>query len=82
LAVKYGKVDVITGNCGSIRHLKHNVDISKWGYKIIYISKLHKFAGFLAPNINKGMKTARLKQYMVQVEKIEKVCNIFFVIFL
>jgi endonuclease G len=76
LAVKYGKVDVITGNYGSIGHLKHNVNIPKWWYKIIYIPKLHKFIGFLAPNINKGMKTAKLKKYLVDIKKIEETCNI------
>ena len=76
LAVKYGKVNVITGNCGSIGHLKNNVNIPKWWYKIIYIPKLHKFIGFLAPNINKGMKTAKLKKYKVPIEKIEQICNI------
>jgi endonuclease G len=76
LSVKYGKVNVITGNCGSIGHLKHNVNIPKWWYKIIYIPKLNKFIGFLAPNINKGMKTAKLKKYIVPIEKIEKICNL------
>jgi len=76
LTVKYGKVNVITGNCGSIGHLKNNVNIPKWWYKIIYIPKLHKFIGFLAPNTNKGMKTARLKKYLVDIKKIEKECSL------
>ena len=76
LAVKYGKVNVITGTCGSIGHLKNNVNIPKWWYKIIYIPRLHKFTGFLAPNINKGMKTAKLKKYLVDIKEIEEKCNI------
>jgi DNA/RNA endonuclease G (NUC1) len=40
------------------------------------LPKLHKFIGFLAPNINKGMKTAKLKKYIVPIEKIEKICNL------
>ncbi|WP_292460601.1 DNA/RNA non-specific endonuclease, partial [Methanothermococcus sp.] len=76
LAVKYGIVNIITGNCGSIGHLKNNVNIPKWWYKIIYIPKLHKFIGFLAPNTNKGMKTAKLKEYKVPIEEIEQICNI------
>jgi len=75
-AVKYGKVNVITGSCGNIGYLKNNVNISKWWYKIIYIPKLNKFIGFLAPNTNKGMKKAKLKEYLVPVEEIEKTCKI------
>ena len=76
LAVKYGKVDVITGSCGSIGHLKNNVNIPKWWYKIIYIPKLHKFVGFLAPNSNKGMKVAKIKKYFVDIKEIEKRCGL------
>ncbi len=76
LAVKYGKVNVITGNCGSIGHLKNHINIPQWWYKIIYIPKLKKFIAFLAPNTNKGMKTAKLKKYLVLVEKIEETCKI------
>ncbi len=76
LAVKYEKVNVITGNCGSIGYIKNNINIPKWWYKIIYIPKLNKFVAFLVPNINKSMKTAKLKKYLVFVEKIEETCKI------
>ena len=76
LAVKYGKVNVITGSCGSVGHLKNNVNIPKWWYKVIYIPKLHKFIGFLAPNTNKNMKTAKLKKYLVPIEEIEQISKI------
>jgi len=76
LAVKYRKVNVITGNCGSIGHLKNNVNIPKWWYKVIYIPKLHEFIGFLAPNTNKNMKTVKLKKYLVPVKEIEQICKI------
>jgi len=76
LAVKYGKVNVITGNYGSIGHLKNHINILKWWHKIIYIPKLKKFIAFLAPNTNKGMKTAKLKKYMVPIEEIEQISKI------
>lgn len=75
LAVKYGKVEVVTGNCNSKGHIKNNVNIPAWWYKIIYIPKTHKTIAFLAPNTNKGMKTADLNDYEVKVSKIQETCN-------
>ena len=34
---------------------------------------LQKFIGFLPPNINKGMKTAKLKKYLKEIEKTCKI---------
>jgi len=75
LAIKYNKVEVVTGNCGSKGYLKHNVNISAYWYKIIYIPSIHKTLAFLAPNTNKGMKTAKIKEYKTTIEKIKQVCG-------
>jgi len=76
LAVKYGKVQVITGNCGTKGKLKNNVNIPAYWFKIIQIdnSKMRPIA-FLAPNINKGMKKAKIKAYQVNILKVKKVCG-------
>jgi len=75
LAIKYGKAEVITGNCGSKGHLRENVNIPAYWYKIIYIPKTDKMLAFLAPNTNAGMKTAKIKKYQVSVDKIKNVCG-------
>ena len=76
LAVKYGKVEVVTGNCGSKGHLKNNVNIPAYWFKIIYIPHLKMPPLiFLAPNINKNMKSARIREYEVSLKDFEKVCK-------
>ena len=75
LAVKYKKVYVMTGNCGSKGELKGGVNIPKYWFKIIYIPKLDKTIAFLAPNVNEGMKYAKIKKYLSSVEEIKKVCG-------
>ena len=76
LAVKYGKVEVITGNCGSKGYLRNNVNIPAWWYKIIYIPHLRMPPiVFLAPNSNKGMKTANIKKYRTSIRKLREICN-------
>ena len=73
LAVKYGKVEVITGNFGSKGHLKNNVNIPAYWYKIIYIPHLRmQPLVFLAPNINKGMKTANVRKYKTTLKKLKE----------
>ena len=74
LARKTGKVYVITGSCGNKGYLRHKVVIPKWWYKIIYIPSINKYRAFLAPNINEGMKTAKLKKYLSTIEEIKKIC--------
>ena len=74
-AMKYGKVEVVTGSCGNKGYIKNRVVIPQWWFKIIYIPKLKKTVAFLAPNINKGMKTANIKKYLSTVEQIKKVCK-------
>jgi len=74
-AIKYNKIEVITGVCGSKGYLKHNVNIPKWWYKIIYIPLIHKTLAFLTPNSNAGMKTAKIKEYKATIEKIKQVCG-------
>ena len=75
-AVKYGKVEVITGNCGSKGHLRWNVNIPTYWYKIIYIPHLRMPPlVFLAPNTNKGMKTARIRKYETSIKRLREVCG-------
>ena len=76
LAVKYKKIEVVTGNCGSIGHLKNNVNIPAYWFKIIYIPKNKKSNIFLVPNKNDGMKTAKIKKYQIDsIDKIIDICN-------
>ena len=76
LAVKYGKVEVVTGNCGSKGHLRNNINIPAYWFKIIYIPHLKTLPLiFLAPNINKNMKSARIRKYEVSLKDFEKVCK-------
>jgi len=73
-ARKYGKIRVITGVCGSLGHIKNNVNIPKWWYKIIFRPD-GKIISFLAPNSNKVGRD-RAKKYLSSVREIERVCNI------
>ena len=75
LAIKYKKVEVVTGNCGSKGHLRWNVNIPAYWYKIIYIPSINRTIAFLAPNTNKGMKIAKIKEYKTTIEKIKQVCG-------
>jgi endonuclease G len=76
-AIKYGKVSVITGSCGSLRTLgkkRHNVNIPKWWYKIIFLPN-GKIVSFLAPNSNSVSKD-KAKKYLVNLTQIENTCHI------
>ena len=76
LAVKYGKVEVVTGSCGSKGHLKNNVNIPAYWFKIIYIPYLRMPPiVFLAPNTNKGMKYARIREYQSSLKELKQVCG-------
>jgi endonuclease G len=75
-AIKYGKVDIITGTCGNLGNLgrrRHYVNIPKWWYKIIFLPN-GKTISFLALNTNTGAKN-RIKKYLIPLEEIEKVCK-------
>lgn len=74
-AIRYGEVEVITGNCGSNGHISNGVNIPKYWYKMIYIPKQGKLISFLTPNTNKGMKTAKLKEYQVSAQEIQTKCG-------
>jgi len=78
LAVKYKKVEVITGSCKAFKFTlgKHHIGVPMWWYKIIHIPKINKTIAFLVPNINKGMKKAKLKKYLVPLDEVERVCKI------
>ena len=73
-ARKYGKVRVITGVCGSLGHIKHNVNIPKWWYKIIFLPN-KKVISFLVPNSNKVGRD-KAKKYLSNINEIEKVCGV------
>ena len=73
-AKKYGKVRVITGVCGSLGHIKNNVNIPKWWYKIIFRPD-GRIISFLVPNSNKVGRD-RAKMYLSSVREIEKNCGI------
>jgi endonuclease G len=73
-AKKFKNVRVITGVCGSLGHIKNNVNIPKWWYKIIFKPD-GKVIGFLVPNSNKVGKD-KAKKYLSNIREIEKVCGI------
>ena len=75
-ARKYGKISVITGVCGSCGTLgkkKHNVNVPKWWYKILFLPDGKKVA-FLAPNTNEAGKM-KAKAFLVPLHRVEKVCD-------
>ena len=76
-ARKYKKVSVITGVCGSLGHIKNNVNIPKYWYKILFLPN-GKTISFLVPNTNVGMKRAKAKEFLSSVDKIERVCGVHF----
>jgi len=73
-ARKYKDIRVITGVCGSLGHIKHNVNIPKWWYKIIFLPN-GKVISFLVPNSNTVGKD-KAKKYLTNIKKIKKICNI------
>jgi len=74
-AIRYKKIEVITGTCGSIGTIKHNVSIPRYWFKIIYIPSLNKPISFLAPNTNTGMSRAKAKDYLSSLREIKEKCN-------
>jgi endonuclease G len=75
-AIKYKKISVITGSCGSLGTLgkkKHNVNIPKWWYKIIFLPN-GKTISFLTPNSNKVGKD-RAKKYLINLKQVENTCG-------
>ena len=77
LAVKTGKVEVITGSCGSKSEKLgwHKVDVPAYWYKIIYVPKWNLTRVFLVPNTNVDMKTAKLKKYLTNLKNFKEICN-------
>jgi endonuclease G len=76
-AIKYKKISVITGNCGTLGTLgkkKHNVNIPKWWYKIIFLPN-GKIVSFLAPNSN-VIGRDKAKKYLTDIKHIENTCHI------
>ena len=74
-ALKYGKVEVITGNCGVKGYIKNKVAIPKYFFKIIYIPSEKRYISFLAPNTSAGMKTAEMKRYLSTYQEIKGLCH-------
>jgi endonuclease G len=75
MAIKYGEIEVATGSCGIKGYLRNGVVIPEYWFKILYIPKIDKYLAFLVPNINKGMKKAKIKDYMVDLKEIEEKCG-------
>ena len=76
LAVRYGKVEVVTGSCGHIGTIKNKVGIPKYWYKIIYINGLKRdYLAFLVPNTNQNVSKAKIKDYAVKVFDIKEKCG-------
>jgi endonuclease G len=73
-AVKYKQIQVVTGVCGSIGHIKNNVNIPKWWYKIIILPN-GKIISFLAPNTNNGMSRAKIKNFLSNLDEIKEKCK-------
>jgi endonuclease G len=74
-AKKYGKVQVVTGSCGSLGHIRHGVNIPAYWYKIIFLPK-GKTVSFLAPNTNTGMVRAKARDYLSSIKEITNTCKI------
>jgi len=74
-ARKYKKISVITGVCGSSGKIKNNVNIPEYWYKIIFLPN-GKTISFLTPNTNYGMSKAKLRDFLVDLETIEKECGV------
>jgi len=74
MARRNGFVKAITGVCGSKGTIKNHVNIPAYWYKIIFLPD-GRTISFLAPNTNENMDKARAKQFLVPIEKIEKICN-------
>ena len=73
-AIKYRNVKIITGVCGSLGHIKHNVNIPKWWYKIIFRPD-GKIISFLVSNSN-SVGRDKAKKYLSSIKEIEKVCGL------
>jgi endonuclease G len=73
-AVKYKQIKIITGVCGSIGHIKNNVNIPKWWYKIIILPN-KKIISFLAPNTNSGMSKVKIKKFLSNIDEIKEKCK-------
>ena len=74
-AIKYKKVEVITGTCGNIGTIKNKVAIPAYWYKIIYIPQTGKTISFLAPNTNNGMSRAKAKKFLSSLNEIKEKCG-------
>jgi endonuclease G len=75
-AIKYKKISVITGSCGNLGTLgrkRHNINIPKWWYKIIFLPN-GKIVSFLAPNSNDVGKD-KIRNYLTNLKQIERVCK-------
>lgn len=73
-AHKYGSVEVATGECGSLGHIKNGINIAAYWYKVIFRPDGTNVA-FLAPNTNIGMSKAKIKKYLSTIPDIEEKCN-------
>ena len=74
IALKYGKISVITGTCGASGRVRRGVAVPKYWYKIIFPPSKKPIA-FLAENTKEsGRKRAR--EFLTLLEKIERTCGL------
>ena len=75
LAIRYKKIEVVTGSCGNKGYIKNKVGIPAYWYKIIYVPTTNNYVAFLAPNTNTGMSRAKLKEYQTTLKNIKNICK-------
>jgi len=74
-SIKYKTLKVITGSCGIKGHIKNNIVIPEYFFKIVYYPSLNKTIGFLAINDRRYNKNSKIKDYLVSISKIENICK-------
>jgi len=72
-AIKNKEISVITGNCGSLGHIKNNVNIPKYWYKIIFKPN-NQVIAFISKNSN-NVGRDKAKQHLTTLKHIENVCG-------
>ena len=72
-AMKNKKISVITGNCGSLGHIKNNVNIPAYWYKIIFKPN-NQVIAFISKNSN-NVGRDKAKQHLTTLKLIESVCG-------
>ena len=72
--MRYKTLRVITGVCGNIGHIKGNVVIPEYWYKIYFLPN-GGIVSFLSKNLN-SVKEDKITQHFVSLRKIETTCKV------